>query len=96
MYTKISCAAIALLATASAVHSAEPGTPPVPKAISNLKGCWESHGEVMGKPVTIGASAKLIVQDAILALDVHSQAVADPKDTYSAHLIFGGKQPGAA
>jgi hypothetical protein len=98
MSTKLGCAAIALLATASAVHSAEPGTPPVPKAVSNLKGCWKGRGEVMGKPVTIGVSARSIVQDAILALDVQSQAVSDPKDLYSAHLIFGGtnKQPGAA
>lgn len=98
MSTKLGCAAMTLLATASAVHSAEPGTPPVPKAVSNLKGCWEGRGEVMGKPVTIGASANLIVQDAILALDVQSQGVADPKDVYSAHLIFGGtnKQSGAA
>lgn len=98
MSTKLGCAAMALLATASAVHSAEPGTPPVPKAVSNLKGCWKGRGEVMGKPVTIGASAKLVVQDAILVLDVQSHAVADPKDIYSAHLIFGGtnKQPGAA
>lgn len=98
MFTKLGCAAMALLGTASAVHSAEPGTPPVPTAVSNLKGCWEGRGEVMDKPVTIAASAKSIVQDAILALDVRSQAVADPKDVYSAHLIFGGtnKQPGAA
>lgn len=79
MSTKLGCAAMALLATASVVHSAEPGTSPVLKEVSTLNGCWEGRGEVMGKPVTIGARARLIVQDAILALDVQSQAVDDHK-----------------
>jgi hypothetical protein len=50
----------------------------------------------MSKPVTIAVIAKPIVQDAMLAFEVESSAVADPRDRYSAHLIFGGasKQPG--
>lgn len=96
MFQKLYCAAAALLAASSAAHSAEPGSTPIPAPVIALKGCWEGSGEVMKKPVTIAILAKPIVQDAMLALDVESSAVADGKDRYSAHLIFGGanKQPG--
>ena len=96
MFQKLCCAGAALLAASSAAHSAEPGSTPVPAPIIALKGCWEGTGEVMSKPVTIAILAKPIVQDAMLALDVESIAVADSKDRYSAHLIFGGasNQPG--
>jgi hypothetical protein len=85
-----------LLAISSMAHAGEPGSTPVPKVVVALVGCWAGHGEVMGKPVTIAITANRIVQDAMLALDAESEAVADPQDRYSAHLIFGGaaKLPG--
>jgi hypothetical protein len=44
----------------------------------------------MDKPVTIRLAARPIAEDALLALDAHSQANADPSDRYAAHLVFGG------
>lgn len=97
MYEKLCCAAMTLVGVSSAAYSAEPSATPVPQPVTALSGCWEGRGEVMGKPVTIAVIAKPIVQDAMLALDAESSAVADAQDRYSAHLIFGGasKQPGA-
>lgn len=98
MFKKLCCAAGALLSTSSQAHSAAPSAPPAPSAVTALEGCWEGRGAVMGKPVVIAVTAKPIVQDAMMALDAESSAVADPKDRYSAHLIFGGtgKRPGTA
>lgn len=81
--------ALSIIAASSA-HAAEPGFTPVPTSVASLEGCWEGSGEVMGKAVTVSISAKPIVQGAMFALDAESGALADPKDRYSAHLIFGG------
>jgi hypothetical protein len=96
MFKKLCCATAALFSLPSVADAAEPGTTQVPKSVVAIAGCWNGRGEVMSKPVTIAITAKLIVQDALLALDAESSAIADPTDRYSAHLIFGGtdKQPG--
>ena len=90
MFEKLCCVAVALFSVSSAAHPAEPGATLVPTAVIALKGCWEGRGEVMGKPVTISVVARPIVQDAMWALEAESSAVADTRDSYSAHLVFGG------
>lgn len=98
MLEKRCWAALALTILPSAASAAESGTPAVPAKVAALAGCWEGRGEVMGKPVITSVVARPIVQDAMLAVDAESRAAADPKDLYSAHLIFGGagQQPGAS
>ncbi|MEW9856537.1 hypothetical protein [Novosphingobium sp. M1R2S20] len=88
----------ASFALAFQANAAEPGTAPVPTGVGAIAGCWEGRGEVMGKPVTMAAVAKLILHDAMLSLDAESNAIADPSDKYAAHLVFGGasKQPDSA
>lgn len=87
-----------MLMIASGVNAAEPGATPVPAAIAALKGCWHGSGTVMGKQVSISLAARPIVQGGFFLIEAESGAVADPKDRYSAHLIFGGadKRPGTA
>jgi len=68
----------------------------VSASVIALTGCWAGQGEVMGKPVAMAIAAKPIVQDAMLALDAESSAIEDPKDRYSAHLIFGGGEADGA
>lgn len=80
-----------LAALASPTIAAEPGTAGVPDAVRALTGCWRGTGTVMGKPVTITLTARPIAEDALLALDGDSQAVADASDRYAMHLVFGGK-----
>lgn len=84
------CMLSILLATSAAAQSAEPGTAPVPPSVAALTGCWEGQGEVRGKPVAIAISAYPIVQDAMIAVEAASVALADPEDRYAAHLVFGG------
>jgi catechol 2,3-dioxygenase-like lactoylglutathione lyase family enzyme len=97
MFKKRVCAVQVMIMLSPVARAAEPGTAPVPAAVVALNGCWDGRGEVMGKAVTMAIAAKPIVQDALLAVDAESRAVADDKDRYSAHLIFGGanKAPGA-
>ncbi|WP_294390548.1 hypothetical protein [uncultured Sphingomonas sp.] len=97
MFGKLYCAAMVLLAGASAAHSAEPDAAPIPASVSALTGCWEGRGEVMSKPVVIFITAYPIVRGAMVALEAASSAIADPQDQYAAHLVFGGsdKQPGS-
>lgn len=77
-------------------YSAEPDVAPLPASITALSGCWEGSGDVMGKPVAIAINAYPIVQNAMLAVEAVSSAIADPEDLHSAHLLFGGagKHPG--
>lgn len=84
--------AAAMMLLSPSARAAEPGAIPVPMAVAALKGCWEGHGDVMGKPVTIAISGRPIVQDAMLAVDADSIAVGDSSDRYAAHLIFGGAE----
>jgi len=85
------CFALAAnLVVAAASNAAEPGAAPIPAAVSALKGCWRGGGEAVSKQVVVALRAKPILQDAMFTVDVESSAVADPKDRYSAHLIFGG------
>ena len=98
MFGRLCWTATALLAASSASRAAEPGSIPVPASVLALTGCWEGRGEVMGKSVAIAVNAYPIVQDAMLAVEAASSAIADPQDQYAAHLLFGGaaKQPGTA
>ena len=85
------CFALAAnLVVAAASNAAEPGAAPIPAAVSALKGCWRGGGEAVSKQVVVALRAKPILQDAMFTVDVESSAVADPRDRYSAHLIFGG------
>lgn len=78
-----------LSATAAA---AEPGAVPMPQTLAALKGCWKARGDVMEKPVSVTINARPILHDAMFALDAESSAVADHRDRYAAHLIFGGAE----
>jgi hypothetical protein len=78
-------ASIVVMTTSTA---AEPAVG-VPDAVIALKGCWRGVGEAVGKQVIVALNAKPTLQDAMFVVDVESSAVADPKDRYSAHLIFG-------
>jgi hypothetical protein len=89
MFKKLYCAAT-MLALSTVARAAEPGATPIPPAVVAVSGCWEGRGEVMGKPVTVTIDAKPIVQNAMMAVDAESIAVADRADRYSAHLILGG------
>ena len=82
----------ALLANMLAVTAsvaAAPGAVPVPDAVIALKGCWLGVGQAVGKPVTVALRSRAILQDAMVVVDVESSALADPRDRYSAHLLFG-------
>ena len=94
MFAKLGPVTMLLLAMPGAAGSAEPGAAPVPAAVIALSGCWTGKGAVMGKPVAIALSAYPIVQDAMLAVEAASSALADPSDDYAAHLIFGGDTRG--
>lgn len=84
------CIAAVLLAAPSAGWGMEPGGTPVPASVRALAGCWQGEGTVMGKAVAIAVNAYPIVQDAMLAVEAASSALADPEDQYAAHLVFGG------
>jgi hypothetical protein len=84
------CLAVAAnLVFVAASNAGEPGAVPIPEAVIALKGCWRGDGNAVGKPVVVALDAKPILQDAMFTVDVDSTALADPKDRYSAHLIFG-------
>lgn len=76
--------------TVTPIYAAEPGAAPVPQSVMKLVGCWQGDGSVMKKPVTIQIMASLIVENAMLAVDVSSVAVANGADRYAAHLLLGG------
>ncbi len=80
---------------ATASNAAEPGAARAPGALSALKGCWRGAGEAVGKRVVVALIARPIPQDAMFAFDVESSAEANPKDRYSAHLLFGGADQSA-
>jgi hypothetical protein len=84
------CIAMVMLAASSTGSALEAGVMPVPTSVNALGGCWEGQGTVMGKAVAIAVNAYPIVQDAMLAVEAASSALADPQDQYAAHLVFGG------
>jgi hypothetical protein len=90
MFKTLCCVTTAMLALSTVARAAEPGTTPIPPAVVAVSGCWGGRGEVMGKPVTVTIDAKPIVQNAMMAVDAESIAIADRNDRYSAHLILGG------
>jgi hypothetical protein len=90
MFWKACCAGAMMIVSGALVHAAEPGAAPIPSAVNALKGCWRGTGEAVGKQVSITLNAKPIVDGAMFVVDTASSAVADPKDRYSAHLVFGG------
>ena len=96
MNLKLCLGVAANIVIVTASTAAEPGGLPIPDAVSALKGCWRGVGEVVGKQVVVALNSKLILQDAISTVDVESSAVADTKDRYSAHLIFGSADRRAA
>jgi hypothetical protein len=85
-----SCIAMVMLAASSTGGALEAGVMPVPTSVNALEGCWGGQGTVMGKAVAIAVNAYPIVQDAMLAVEAASSALADPQDQYAAHLVFGG------
>jgi hypothetical protein len=89
MTPKLCLAVVTNFVVVAVSAAAEPGAVPIPDAVTALGGCWRGVGEAVGKPVVVALSSKLILQDAMFTVDVESSAVADPKDRYSAHLIFG-------
>jgi hypothetical protein len=90
MIKTLCCAATAMLALSTLARATEPGATRIPQAVVAVSGCWGGRGEVMGKPVTVTVDAKPIVQNAMMALDAESIAIADRNDRYSAHLLLGG------
>lgn len=87
------CIVAVLLAAPSAGWGMEPSGTPVPASVRALTGCWQGEGSVMGKAVAVALNAYPIVQDAMLAVEAASSALADPEDQYAAHLVFGGGKP---
>lgn len=80
-----------LAAAAPALAQDDPPPAPVPAQVRALEGCWTGAGEVMGKAVTLDLSARPITEGTMFLVEAQSHAVADPKDRYAAHLVFGGK-----
>ena len=97
MFQKPCSAIMVLLAFSPAAHATEIASSKTPAAVLSLDGCWEGLGSVTGKVVTMAIIARPIVLDAMFELDAKSSALAESKDRYAAHLIFGGtdKSPGA-
>lgn len=60
----------------------------MPTSVNALGGCWVGQGTVMDKAVAIAVNAYPIVQDAMLAVEAASSALADPQDQYAAHLVL--------
>lgn len=85
----------AALAAGPALAQDAPSAP-LPAQVKALEGCWRGAGEVMGKPVTLDLSAKPAALDAMFVIEARSQAKADPKDLYAAHLVIGAKAPKGA
>lgn len=83
--------AAALLVGAPALAQDDPPPAPVPAQVRALEGCWTGVGAVMGKAVTLALAARPITEGTMFLVEAHSHAVADPKDRYAAHLVFGGK-----
>lgn len=79
---------LAWAAFASCAAAEEPAR--APEVLHRLEGCWQGTGSVLDKPVTIALDARPVVLGAMLAVDAHSVATADPADRYAAHLLFGG------
>jgi hypothetical protein len=63
--------------------------------VAKVNGCWRGLGHVGMKAVAVALRSKPILDDAMVTIDVVSNAVADPNDRYSAHLVFGGAAPRA-
>ncbi|WP_343699704.1 hypothetical protein [Caulobacter sp.] len=82
---------VGLAAATPALAQADPPPAPVPASVRALEGCWTGTGHVMGKAVTLDLSAKPITEGTMFLVEAQSHAVADPKDRYAAHLVFGGK-----
>lgn len=89
MKASVSLPLMMLLASAPALAQ-DPAPAVVPAEVRGLEGCWAGEGVVMDKPVTISLAARPITEGAMFLIEVQSQAKADPKDRYAAHLVFGG------
>lgn len=87
--------AVLVLAAGSAAAQDAPSAP-LPAQVKALEGCWRGTGEVMGKPVTLDLSARPATLGAMFVIEAASQAKADPKDRYAAHLVIGAKAPKGA
>lgn len=85
--------AAALAVGAPALAQDDPPPAPVPAQVRALEGCWTGAGQVMGKAVTIALAAKPITEGTMFLVEARSHALADSKDRYAAHLVFGGKGP---
>jgi len=79
-----------VLATGPALAQDAPSAP-LPAQVKALEGCWRGTGEVMGKAVTLDLSAKPVALGAMFVIEASSQAKADPKDLYAAHLVLGAR-----
>jgi hypothetical protein len=85
--------AAAMLIGAPALAQDDPPPAPVPVQVRALEGCWTGAGAVLGKAVTLALTARPITEGTMFLVEAQSHAVADPKDRYAAHLVFGGKGP---
>lgn len=83
-------AALVLAAGSAAAQDAP--SAPLPAQVKALEGCWRGSGEVMGKAVTLDLSAKPVALGAMFVIEAASQAKADPKDVYAAHLVLGARK----
>ncbi len=89
MYGKLVLATLMLAVPATSSGADRTGAS-LPASVAALSGCWQGRGEVNGKPVAIFVAAYPIVQNAMLAIEAASSAIADPDDQYAAHLVLGG------
>lgn len=92
--SSVIAASVAL--TAGPALAQDAPSAPLPVQVKALEGCWRGTGEVMGKPVTLDLSAKPAALGALFVIESSSQAKADPKDRYAAHLVIGAKAPKGA
>ena len=88
MFPRLCVAVAANFFVVAAAGAAQPGAAPIPNGVVAINGCWRGEGNAVGK-VFVALDAKPILQGAMFRVDVESSAIADPKDRYSAHLIFG-------
>jgi hypothetical protein len=86
-YVELGLALMALAAPATYVDDGSSSM--LPAHVTSLVGCWQGSGEVMDKPVRTQLNARSITQGAHVVIEADSQAVADAKDTYSAHILIG-------
>jgi len=82
---------VLLLSVSAPALAQDPAPAAVPAQVRALEGCWRGEGVVMDKPVVISLTARPITQDAMFLVEAQSHAKSDPKDRYSAHLVFGGR-----